>query len=239
MTYKKLSCIYIISIVHVDRQQSASTGTDRSVTSHICSGHITGGRNAMLTARFTDTGYLSTQLCESTVWLTILTSCCLQAPLAFWQHPLHGGRKSCDSGRHAVGGVCALICQEGQRKTKIINWRHIIIQRNISIHKANTTMSLTLKTESSGVHNKPMLLLLLVFGFCGMVGRAARAGFVPCGTALRRVAASGLVSPRGWVFSGEPGSNLKTEAVEDRFSEAAGLATDRGKKNRLFLLFFF
>lgn len=66
-----------------------------------------------------------------------------------------------------------------------------------------------------------MLLLLLGFlGFCGRVGLAARAGFAPCGTgglgltgppgefeedvALRRGAGSGLVSPRGGVFSGEP-----------------------------------
>lgn len=79
-----------------------------------------------------------------------------------------------------------------------------------------------------------MLLLLAVLGFSGMVGRAARAGFVPWGTgglgfngppgelhedaALTRVAGSGFTSPRGWAFSGEPGSDLETEPVEDLFS---------------------
>ncbi len=83
------------------------------------------------------------------------------------------------------------------------------------------------------------LLLLPVLGFCGMVGRAASAGFAPCGTggfgltgppgeleedvALRRGAGSGLVSPRGGVFSGEPGSDLLL------FSEMLGwdLAVDK------------
>lgn len=84
--------------------------------------------------------------------------------------------------------------------------------------------------------NVPMLLLLAVRGFRGMVGRAARAGFVPWDTgglgftgppgelpkdaALWRVAGSGFKSPRGWVFSGEPGSDFKTKPVEDLFSGA-------------------
>ncbi len=84
-----------------------------------------------------------------------------------------------------------------------------------------------------------LLLLLLVLGFCGMVGRAASAGFAPCGTggfgltgppggleeeaALTRGAGSGLVSLlRGEVFSGEPGSGLFIEPVGDLLSEAVG-----------------
>lgn len=80
-----------------------------------------------------------------------------------------------------------------------------------------------------------MLLLLAVLGLTGMVGRAARAGFVPWGTgglgfigpppgelhedaALTRAAGSGFTSPRGWAFSGEPGSDLESDPVEDRFS---------------------
>lgn len=89
--------------------------------------------------------------------------------------------------------------------------------------------------------NVPLLLLLAVLGFSGMVGRAARAGFVPWDTgalgftappgelpedaALRRVAGSGFMSPRGWVFSGEPGSDFKTEPVEDLFSGVKHLQT--------------
>lgn len=85
----------------------------------------------------------------------------------------------------------------------------------------------------------PMLLLVLVvLGFCGMVGRAARAGFAPCGTgglgltgppeeleedvALRRGTGSGLVSPRGEVFSGEAGSGLLMEQLGDLFSGVVG-----------------
>lgn len=93
-----------------------------------------------------------------------------------------------------------------------------------------------------------LLLLLLVLGFCGMVGRAASAGFAPCGTgglgltgppgeleedvALRRGAGSGLVSPRGGVFSGEPGSDLITEPLGDLLSEMVGwgLAVDTHTK---------
>lgn len=87
-----------------------------------------------------------------------------------------------------------------------------------------------------------MLLLLAVLGFTGMVGRAARAGFVPWGTgglgfidppgeehedaALTREAGSGLMSPRGWAFSGEPGSDLETEPVEDLFSGVKQLQTN-------------
>lgn len=83
-----------------------------------------------------------------------------------------------------------------------------------------------------------LLLLVTVLGFCGMVGRAARAGFAPCGTgglgltgppgeleegvALRRETGSGLVSPRGSVFSGEPGSGLLIEPLGDRLSGAVG-----------------
>lgn len=79
-----------------------------------------------------------------------------------------------------------------------------------------------------------MLLLLAVLGLTGMVGRAARAGFVPWGTgglgfiappgelhedaALTRAAGSGFMSPRGWAFSGEPGSDLESDPVEDLFS---------------------
>lgn len=82
-----------------------------------------------------------------------------------------------------------------------------------------------------------LLLLLVVLGFCGMVGRAARAGFAPCGTGglgpnvppgeleedvpLRRETGSGLVSTRGRVFSGEPGSGLM-ELLGDRLSGAVG-----------------
>lgn len=73
-----------------------------------------------------------------------------------------------------------------------------------------------------------------------MVGRAARAGFVPCGTgglgltgppeeleeevALRRGARSGFVSPRGGLFSGEPvgGSDLLIEPLGDRPSKMMG-----------------
>lgn len=84
--------------------------------------------------------------------------------------------------------------------------------------------------------------MLLVLGFCGMVGRAAREGFVPWGTggfglsgppgevaadvALRRGTGSGLVSPRGGFLSGEPGSDLTAEPVRDLFSEALGLVTE-------------
>lgn len=87
-----------------------------------------------------------------------------------------------------------------------------------------------------------MLLLLAVLGFRAMEGRAARAGFVPWGTsglgfigppgelhedaALARVASSGFVSPRAWVFSGEPGSDLETEPVEDLFSGVKKLQPD-------------
>lgn len=100
-----------------------------------------------------------------------------------------------------------------------------------------------------------LLLLLVVLGFCGMVGRAARAGLIPCGTggfgltgppgeleedaALRRVAGSGLVSPRGGVFSGEPGSDLMIELVGDLFSEV-GLAPDKiNQKHYTLCCFFF
>lgn len=88
-----------------------------------------------------------------------------------------------------------------------------------------------------------------------MVGRAARAGFVPWGTggfgltgppgeleedvALRRVAGSGLASPRGGVFSGEPGSDLTIEPVGDLFSEVVGLAAEINKKTSLFIYLFF
>lgn len=80
-----------------------------------------------------------------------------------------------------------------------------------------------------------MLLLLVVLGFCGMLGRAAKAGFIPCGTggfglaedvALRRGAGSGLGSLRGGVFSGEPGSNLMIEPAGDLFS-VVGFAPDK------------
>lgn len=91
-----------------------------------------------------------------------------------------------------------------------------------------------------------LLLVLLVLGFCAMEGRAARAGFAPCGTgglglngppgeleedvALRRGTGSGLVSPRGGLFSGEPvgGSDLLIEPLGDLLSEVAGwgLAAD-------------
>lgn len=80
----------------------------------------------------------------------------------------------------------------------------------------------------------PMLLVLAVLGLTGMVGRAARAGFAPWGTgglgvvgppgelhgdaALTRAAGSGFTSPRGWAFSGEPGSDLESDPVEDLFS---------------------
>lgn len=83
-----------------------------------------------------------------------------------------------------------------------------------------------------------LLLLFVVLGFCGIVGRAARAGFAPCGTgglgltgppgeleedvALRRGAGSGLVSPRGEVFSGEAGSGLQTEPPGDLLSGVVG-----------------
>lgn len=95
-----------------------------------------------------------------------------------------------------------------------------------------------------------LLLLLLVRGFCGMVGRAASAGFAPCGTggfgltgppgeleedvALTRGAGSGLVSPRGGDFSGEPGSDLLIEPLEGLFSEtgAWGLAADTCRKEK-------
>lgn len=99
-----------------------------------------------------------------------------------------------------------------------------------------------------------LLLLLVVLGFCGMVGRAARVGFVPWGTggfgltgppgelegdvALRRVAGSGLASPRGGVFSREPGSDLTIEPVGDLFSEVVGLAAEINKKT-IFLHFFY
>lgn len=85
-----------------------------------------------------------------------------------------------------------------------------------------------------------LLLLLGVLGFCGRVGLEARAGFAPCGTgglgltgppgeleedvALRRGAGSGLVSPRGGVFSGEPvgGSGLLTGPLGDLLSGVVG-----------------
>lgn len=104
---------------------------------------------------------------------------------------------------------------------------------------------------SSVVAAPVLLLLLLVLGFCGMVGRAARAGFVPWGTggfgltgppgeleedvALRRVAGSGFASPRGGVFSGEPGSDLTIEPVGDLFSEVVGLAAEINEKTSLFI----
>lgn len=87
-----------------------------------------------------------------------------------------------------------------------------------------------------------LLLLLVVLGFCGMVGRAARVGFAACGTGgfgvaappgeleedvtRRRVATSGLVSPRGGVFSGEPGSDW------DLVSDVVGLAADMQSINK-------
>lgn len=83
-----------------------------------------------------------------------------------------------------------------------------------------------------------LLLLLVVLGFCGIVGRAARAGFAPCGTgglgltgppgeleedvALRRGTGSGLVSPRGEVFSGDAGSALLMEPLGDLLSGVLG-----------------
>lgn len=86
-----------------------------------------------------------------------------------------------------------------------------------------------------------MLLLLAVLGFCGMEGRAARAGFVPWGTgglgftgppgelhddeALSRADGSGFMSPRGWVLSGDSGSDFKTKPVEDLFSGVKQLQT--------------
>lgn len=94
----------------------------------------------------------------------------------------------------------------------------------------------------------PVLLLLpVVFGFWAMLGRAARAGFAPCGNgglgltgppgeleedvALRRGPGSGLVSTRGKVFSGEPGSGLLMEPLGDRLSGAAGKALAAKKQN--------
>lgn len=95
----------------------------------------------------------------------------------------------------------------------------------------------------STVGTVPVLLLLL-FGFVGMVGRAARVGFAPCGTggfgltgppegleedaALDRGAGSGLVSPRRPVFSGELGSDLLTTPGGGLLSERAvwGFAAD-------------
>lgn len=155
-----------------------------------------------------------------------------------------------DSIRFAVGGgavtledtllgesVLSSVRMVGRKQNYKLKAYHHIQKHIYSQSKYNKF--LTLKTESAGVQNLPMLLLLLVLGFCGMVGRAARVGFGPWGTALRRVAGSGLVSPREWVFSGEPGSDLRTEAVEDRFSEAAGLATDREKETGKLLFFFF
>ena len=80
-----------------------------------------------------------------------------------------------------------------------------------------------------------------------MVGRAASAGFAPCGTgglgltgpegeleedaALRRVASSGLVSPRVEVFSGAAESALIMEPLGDLLSVVVewGLADDTCK----------
>lgn len=88
------------------------------------------------------------------------------------------------------------------------------------------------------------LLLLVVLGFCGMVGRAARVGFAPCGTGglglpgpvgeleedvfLRRVPCSVLVSPRTEDFSGGAESALLMELLGDLLSVAEewGLAGD-------------
>lgn len=100
---------------------------------------------------------------------------------------------------------------------------------------------MNIQTETESPVGVPMLLLLAVLGFTGMEGRAARAGFIPWGTgglgftgppgelhedaALRRVAGSCFTSPRGWVFSGEPGSDFKTEPVDDLFSGAKQLKT--------------
>lgn len=93
-----------------------------------------------------------------------------------------------------------------------------------------------------------LLLVLVVLGFCGMLGRAANAGFAPCGTgglglsgppgeldedvALTRGAGSGLASPRGGVFSGEPvgGSDLLIEPLGDLLSETAGWGLAACKK---------
>ena len=114
-------------------------------------------------------------------------------------------------------------------------------------------MTMAVSSKSKKCHSDvPMLLLLLVVrGFWGMVGRAASAGFAPSGTGgfgltgppgeldddvdLRRRAGSGLASPRGGVFSGEPGSDLLTELVGDLLSEMVGwdLPAEIFKKSRL------
>lgn len=96
----------------------------------------------------------------------------------------------------------------------------------------------------------PMLLPLLVLGFCGMVGRAARAGFAPCGTgglgftgpageveedvALRRAAGSSLVSLRAEVFSEAKALALLVEQLEVLVSvvEDWGLAANTYKMTK-------
>lgn len=175
------------------------------------------------------------------LWPTVLSGFAGRAPrlwatlalfVFLWQHPLHCRRKNCGLRRHAAtaGGILALICQRDEIQ-------QVMLWTTVPAVKQQITIGFRQTGVSYGAVIVPMLLLLLVvLGFCGMVGRAARAGFAACGTGgfgvaappgeleedatRRRVATSGLVSARGGVFSGEPGSDW------DLFSDEVGLAAD-------------
>lgn len=124
----------------------------------------------------------------------------------------------------------------------LINFFYITYDDKMTISRAEYQHLVT-RTLSVPV----LLLLPVVFGFWAMLGRAARAGFAPCGNgglgltgppgeleedvALRRGPGSGLVSTRGKVFSGEPGSGLLMEPLGDRLSGAAGKALAAKKQN--------
>lgn len=101
-----------------------------------------------------------------------------------------------------------------------------------------------------------LLLLLLVLGFCGMLGRAARVGFAPGGisglgligppgeveedVALTRGAGSGLASPRAGIFSGEPVSGLLMEPLGALLLsgvEGWDLAAETQKESYLYYVF--
>lgn len=174
--------------------------------------------------------------CDSPSWVSLETPDCWLLSLSFSDDPFFSVK--C----RTFGDALPLLGDSDPSSLWTIIRK--LLKRSASKQNAGWWPAYSLKVPA-------VLLLLLVLGFWGMVGRAARAGFAPCGTggfgvpgltgeleedvALTRVAGSGFGSLRVEDLSGAAGLVLLLELLGDLLSvlENWGL-TGGAKKKTIF-----